>query len=312
MIQLQYMASWAPTFVSAMDSELSARDNKPPFISFQLATVNKEGFPHNRTLVSRGFLFDDKTNNVLTFCTDKRTDKYRELLENDRFEAVFYFEKIRKQFRLRGRARIIDDAHTPLLDLTNIQPKHVIASNINSRINSSDEEDSEGEGNLEISIASSKPSKTTEIENGALVSPQSAPLSYPIISPSQLRQIRVDGGLISASFANLQEIESLEFKSPTREEWNGEIERLWGSLSKGLKLGFRGPLPGENMDEKNQNLIDKINRGVDGKKEESGMKNFAVVGMFIDHVDYYDQEKGRRYMYNKDKLHHWDEQEVCP
>ncbi|OBA19694.1 hypothetical protein METBIDRAFT_218903 [Metschnikowia bicuspidata var. bicuspidata NRRL YB-4993] len=304
MIQLQYMSSWAPTFVSAMDSELSARDNKPPFISFQLATVNKEGFPHNRTLVSRGFLFDDKTSNVLTFCTDKRTDKYKELLENDRFEAVFYFEKIRKQFRLRGRARIIDDVHTPQLDLTTIQPKHIIASNINSR--------SDDEGNLEISVSTSHASNKNEQQNGEPLSPQATPLPYPIISPRHLSRIHKEGGLVSASFANLYEVSSVEFEEPTREEWDSEIQRIWGTLSKGLKLGFRGPLPGENMDEKNQNLIDKINRGVDGKKEESGLKNFAVVGMFIDHVDYYDQEKGRRYIYRKDKSHHWDEQEVCP
>ncbi|GEQ72881.1 hypothetical protein JCM33374_g6569 [Metschnikowia sp. JCM 33374] len=311
MIQLQFMASWAPTFVSAMDSELAAKENKPPFISFQIATVNKEGFPHNRTVVSRGFLFDDKTNNVLTFCTDKRTDKYRELLENDRFEAVFYFEKTRKQFRLRGRARIIDDAHTPELDLTNIQPKHIMASN-NSRIHSSDEDDSDEEDNLEISVSSSSASKNTERDIGETVTPQATPLSYPIISPSNLSQIRREGGSVSASFANFQEIACLEFNPPTREEWDIEIKRIWDSLSKGLKSGFRGPLPGEIMDEKNQNLIDKINRGVDGKKEESGLKNFAVVGMFIDHVDYYDQEKGKRCIYSKDESHHWNEQEVCP
>lgn len=311
MIQLQYMASWAPTFVSAMDSELAARDNNPPFISFQLATVNNEGFPHNRTLVLRGFLFDDKTNNVLTFCTDKRTDKYKELLQNDRFEAVFYFEKIRKQFRLRGRARIIDDVHTPNLDLTTIQPKHIMVSNINSRLDSSDEEDSEDEENLEISVTSSQASKNTQ-RNDDTTTPQSAPLAYPIISPSHLGQIRKEGSMISASFANLHEISSLEFKAPTRDEWDNEIKRIWGTLSKGLKLGFRCPPPREHIDEKNQNLIDKINRGVDGKKEESGLKNFAVVGLFIDHVDYYDQEKGRRYIYDKDDSHHWNEQEVCP
>lgn len=303
MIQLQFMASWVPAFVSAMEAEIAANDNHPPFTTFQFATVTKTGFPHNRTLVSRGFLFDDKSTNVLTFCTDKRAEKYGELLANDRFEAVFYFEKARKQFRLRGRARVIDDTYEPTFDLNTIQPRHVIASNISLQNSSDEESDDEG---LSVTVPLAKPAETGD------VAPQKVPLRFPIISPKQMAQIHLEGSNMSTSFANLHELALMEFTPPSSEEWRLEITRIWGTLLKGLKLGFRGPLPGTPMDDDKQKLIDKISRGVDGKKEDSGIANFAVVAMFIDHVDLYDSEKQRRYFYDRDDSHHWEEQEVCP
>ncbi|KAF5212592.1 hypothetical protein E0198_000088 [Clavispora lusitaniae] len=307
-MQFHYMAPWIPCFTSAIEGELAAKDHKPPFTSFQFASVDTDGFPHNRTVVFRGFLFDNKSNNVLTFCTDKRMGKYEELLHNDKFEAVFYFEKVKKQFRFRGRAKIIDDNHSPNLDLTVIQPKHIIASSMNSEDSSDEDEDSESE--LRITVASSRSSASPSEDHD--VSPQQRPIHFPIISPSLLSNIQQENSAISFSYPNLHELSGIDFKPPTKEEWDGEIARVWNSLSKGLKSSFRRPAPMSPVTDENHNLMDKISRGVDGKKEESGMKNFAVVAMFIDQVDYYEMEKERRYIYVKDDTHLWSEQEVCP
>jgi len=323
MIQFQFMAPWIPTFSAALEAEQAAKDNKPPFVLFTLATVDKDGFPHNRTMVFRGFLFDNKSNNVLTFCTDRRMKKYEELLANDKFEAVFYFEKIKKQFRLRGRARLIDQDHYPVLDLTTIQPRHIIETSIQSMENSSDESGDE----LELAVAAKPQPKfkkshetltqtATPDDSGDTepLGPQKTPLPYPIVSPTLLDQLLHENEHNNSfvSYSNLHELGLLDLTAPTDEEWDGEISRVWQLLSKGLKLSFRRPAPLLPMDDTNQNLVDKILRGVDGKKEETGLKNFAVVGMFVDHVDYYDMEKNRRYLYDKDQAYVWNEMEVCP
>lgn len=309
MIQFQYMAPWVPTFSAALEAELAAKDNSPPFTLFSLATVDKDGYPHNRTLVYRGFLFENQSNNVLTFSTDKRMKKYDEFVHNDKIEAVFYFEKIKKQFRFRGRARLIDENHYPNLDLAKIQPKHLLETSMHSMDHTSDEE-SDHELQMTISPRTSRPSPPVANENADLP-PQQTPLAYPIVSPTLLAKLQ-EGSHAAISYTNLAELSLLELVPPTKEEWDGEIDRVWQLLSKGLKLSFRRPAPLLPMDDENQNLIDKISRGVDGKKEESGRKNFAVVAMFIDHVDYYEMEKDRRYLYDKDDTYVWSEMEVCP
>lgn len=312
MIQLQYMAPWVPAFSNALEAELSAKDYSPPFTTFLFATVDRNGFPHNRTLVYRGYLFENKTNNVLTFTTDKRAGKYQELIENDKFESVFYFEQARKQFRFRGKARIIDDKHTPKFDLTTIQPLHVMQDNLHSKTNSSDDSDSDEDDSLEISASSQTSLYIAKAQEKLHLSVQDTPLNYPIISPTLLEQIQKESSSLSISFTNLHELTVTEFCPPTQAEWDLEIARSWDSLSKQLKLSFRGPEPNLLMDDEKHNLIDKITRGVDGKKEDSGLKNFAVVAMFIEYVDYYDMDKSRRYIYEKDENHLWSEHEVCP
>lgn len=307
------MAPWVPTFSAALESELSAKDYSPPFTTFLFATVDKNGYPHNRTLVYRGYLFENKSINVLTFSTDKRAGKYKELINNDKFEAVFYFENTRKQFRFRGKARIIDEKHAPTFDLSTIQPDHVMLDSLHSQANSSASDESNEEyDSLEFSVVSKSSLEAVVASTNAHLSPQDIPLNYPIISPRLLKQIQTESSSVSISFTNLHELTVTEFCPPSREEWNTELERCWQSLSKPLRLSFRGPEPKLLMDGENHNLIDKISRGVDGKKEGSGLKNFALVALFIEYTDYYDMEKNRRYIYEKDKNHLWSENEVCP
>lgn len=304
----QYMAPWVPTFTSALEAEAAARDNKPPFTVFYLATVDKDGFPKNRTLVHRGSLFNNPSNNVMIFCTDKRMDKYSELLANDKFEAVYYFEKIRKQFRFKGRARIIDLEHQPVIDSASIPPRNIISSVENLSDEGSEDED-EGDKPLLLSVESSQ-----EIPqmNGQVQSPQLVPLNYPLVSPAVGHHIANEQQNLGISYQNLQDLSDSKDLLPSKEDWDAELLRVWNDLSKGLKLSFRKPEPKLILDEEKQNSIDKISRGVDGKGEDSGLKNFAVVAMFVESVDYYEMEKDRRYIYEKDDTHVWKEHEVCP
>lgn len=107
----QMMAPWTPSFCSALSTELESK----PFLEFTFCNVGKNGMPHARVVAYRGFLFDDKQTNVIIFGTDKRSAKYKDLCHNPRFEACFYFEKLRIQLRLSGFVKIIgEDLHPNL------------------------------------------------------------------------------------------------------------------------------------------------------------------------------------------------------
>ncbi|KAH3680414.1 hypothetical protein WICMUC_000345 [Wickerhamomyces mucosus] len=100
---MQYMGPWIPSFTNAISSHLDSS----PFVTFSFATVDKSGFPKVRTCIYRGFLFNDKKTNILTFTTDIRMDKYEHLSSNPKFEAVFWFPATNEQFRLSGDAKVL-------------------------------------------------------------------------------------------------------------------------------------------------------------------------------------------------------------
>lgn len=250
MLQDHSMASWVPPLTGLIDAEQTKSDHKPPFTAFQLATVDSDGFPRTRTLIFRGFLFGDRNTNVLTATTDKRMSKYSELLHNDRFAAVFWFPTIKKQFRFRGRARIIDDEHTP--------------------------GETAGSGH---------------------------DLPYRVLSPSE--EVHRD------STCNLQELMARDLQPPTPSEWSAEVRRQWDALSADLRSTFRKPAPGSEITDDSRRLLDSIRRGVDGKKEDSGLKNFAVLALFVDSVDIVELDKDRRFQYDREDGM-WVETEVCP
>lgn len=275
MVQFNYQAPWVPVLNNCIDNELAATDNKPPFTTFQIATIDsKTGYPNSRTVIFRGWLFNNKSSNVITFTTDKRMDKYQELLQNDKVEAVFWFSNIRKQIRFRGRARILDDEHHPNIDI-----KHM-----KEEIN----------GNL-VSHQSSTSLSTQ--------STQKQPIKTPLLSPTY-----------AANNTAQEEFDAADFVPPTDEEWDQELQRYWDGLSKPMKTSFRKPAPKSPMTEENQKLISKIQRGVDGKKSDDGLKNFAVVGIFVNYVDYFEQDKDKRFIYEleEENQHQWTETEVCP
>lgn len=79
----------------------------------QLATVNSQGQPRNRTVVFRGFL---EQTNQLKIVTDRRSLKIAEIKYQGWGAICWYFPKTREQFRLNGHLKLID-ASCPDLSL---------------------------------------------------------------------------------------------------------------------------------------------------------------------------------------------------
>jgi pyridoxamine 5'-phosphate oxidase len=71
----------------------------------QLATVQPNGRPANRTIVFRGFL-DDQTNQ-LKFVTDSRSEKVDQIRSQPWGELCWYFPNTREQFRLLGQLTLV-------------------------------------------------------------------------------------------------------------------------------------------------------------------------------------------------------------
>ncbi|CAD1812929.1 Pyridoxamine 5'-phosphate oxidase family protein [Candida parapsilosis] len=273
MVQFNFQAPWVPILNNCVSNELAATDNNPPFTTFQLATIDsKTGYPQNRTLIYRGWLFNNKSSNVITFTTDKRMEKYQELLDSDKVEAVFWFGHIRKQIRFRGKVRLLDSEHQPSIDLNHITSGEVTPIELDSN------------------------------EDDSRARVQKQPVQTSLISPSFVENDNTQ-----------EDLSTYQYAPPTREEWQQELDRQWNGLSKALKTSFRKPDPKSPMTEDKAKLISKIQRGVDGKKEEDGYKNFAVGTIFVNYVDYYEQDKDKRFVYELDEESHtWTEEEVCP
>ncbi len=77
---------------------------RPESRYFQLATVDRQGFPDNRTVVFRGFLEAD---NQIKIITDQRSHKIQQLQQNPHATICWYFGKSREQFRLWGTIQMI-------------------------------------------------------------------------------------------------------------------------------------------------------------------------------------------------------------
>lgn len=76
---------------------------------------------------------------------------------------------------------------------------------------------------------------------------------------------------------------------------------------------FRRPPPGSHMSPPSHRAIDKIARGVDGYSDESGLENFTVLVMFVNHADCLtDKYMNRRILYHRVNEGEWVEEEVCP
>jgi len=71
----------------------------------QLATVQANGRPANRTLVFRGFLEDT---NQLKFITDNRSAKADQIQQQPWAEICWYFPNTREQFRIAGCLTLIN------------------------------------------------------------------------------------------------------------------------------------------------------------------------------------------------------------
>jgi pyridoxamine 5'-phosphate oxidase len=89
---------------SLLSRALHLNRSQPHSRYFQLATVNKEGFPANRTVVFRGFLEDSDR---LQIITDSRSDKIEDVQHQPWGEICWYFAKTREQFRLFGTLIVV-------------------------------------------------------------------------------------------------------------------------------------------------------------------------------------------------------------
>ncbi|HHP7229320.1 MAG TPA: Npun_F5749 family FMN-dependent PPOX-type flavoprotein [Xenococcaceae cyanobacterium] len=107
---MQELAPWRSLIARALHLNRS----QPHSRYLQLATVNAQGLPTNRTVVFRGFL---ENSNQLQIVTDLRSDKVSQIQQQPWGEACWYFTKTREQFRLAGNLTLVtaDFAESSLL-----------------------------------------------------------------------------------------------------------------------------------------------------------------------------------------------------
>ncbi|NMG10782.1 Npun_F5749 family FMN-dependent PPOX-type flavoprotein [Brasilonema sp. UFV-L1] len=98
------LAPWRSPLARALH-----RNRSQPYSRyFQLATVQTDGRPANRTVVFRGFLGDT---NLLKIITDSRSQKFDQILHQPWAEVCWYFTVTREQFRIAGELSVIDVNH---------------------------------------------------------------------------------------------------------------------------------------------------------------------------------------------------------
>ncbi|MGB3294243.1 MAG: Npun_F5749 family FMN-dependent PPOX-type flavoprotein [Phormidesmis sp.] len=104
------LAPWRPSLARALH-----RNRAVPFSRyFQLATVQANGKPANRTVVFRGFLANT---NRLMVVSDRRSEKTEQISHNANAAVCWYFTKTREQFRLSGQITAVT-ADTPAATMT--------------------------------------------------------------------------------------------------------------------------------------------------------------------------------------------------
>lgn len=98
------LAPWCPTLARALH-----RNRARPYCRYlQLATINIDGKPSNRTVVFRGFMGE-----ALQMVTDGRSEKVKQIQVHPWGEICWYFTVTREQFRIAGKLTLIgqdDDA----------------------------------------------------------------------------------------------------------------------------------------------------------------------------------------------------------
>ena len=86
---------------------------------FQIASVDADGMPSNRTVVYRGFLPQGGQVNqsIVTFVTDRRSNKVSHCANFPFVEIAWYFPVTREQYRLKGIMQVVslDDGDAALL-----------------------------------------------------------------------------------------------------------------------------------------------------------------------------------------------------
>ena len=105
---------WYPLLRSSLKKNDKSRDSR----YFQVATVDANGRPTNRTVVYRGFLptADGRVDeNVLTFVTDQRSEKVKHLARLPYAEVAWYFPITREQYRINGKVHVVTQDTTDVM-----------------------------------------------------------------------------------------------------------------------------------------------------------------------------------------------------
>ena len=94
---------------SHLARSLHQHRNQPEARFLQLATIDLDQRPRNRTVVFRGFLENsDRFPDCLKIVTDSRSQKIEQIKANPLAEVSWYFTKTRSQFRILGKLILID------------------------------------------------------------------------------------------------------------------------------------------------------------------------------------------------------------
>lgn len=98
------LAPWRSPLTHALD-----RNQALAYARYaQLATVQANGHPANRTVVFRGFREDT---NQLKFVIDARSQKADQIARSPAAEICWYFPESREQFRIAGSLTIVGETH---------------------------------------------------------------------------------------------------------------------------------------------------------------------------------------------------------
>lgn len=223
------MAPWVPLFTQSCKNNIT---HDQPFTPFQFATVDTPKHepprPRVRTVVYRGFLFDDRRNNVLVFHTDLRSSKLK--TESRLFECCFNFSNTWEQFRFDGEWFVISRNGFGGDDRDKLIAKYSVFISDRDR---------------------HKPVET-----------------------------RADDDTREA------------FRPVQAQDWQEEVLRQWNSLSRTAKALYKKPTPGSPLTEETSRQLDKLQRGVDGGKEDAGLENFGIVCLCVQRVDYLNLKGG--------------------
>jgi PPOX class probable FMN-dependent enzyme len=110
-MELDSHASWQWRLTQSLDKAAVAGEG----CFMQLANLDVEGNIQNRTLVCRDF---DPSQDTLMFISDRRSDKYRELLASPQAQVCWYSGTRREQFRLTTVCRLIESSPENKVRLT--------------------------------------------------------------------------------------------------------------------------------------------------------------------------------------------------
>ena len=95
------------------------KDGKHEYHCFYFATTDRKT-PKLRTVVLRAL---DKDNNTLSFHTDLRSNKVKEIQLNKNVSALFYDKKRRVQIRMRGKAQFDENSNKLKKIWSSIRPE---------------------------------------------------------------------------------------------------------------------------------------------------------------------------------------------